>query len=153
MTRQKTSGSSLFLMEILLNILLFSVMLSFCLQFFSKAHTLTHATTELERAVTTCSNAANMFEAGDGSLDSVSSMYKNKVFVNGQLVIYLDEDFLDCPAEESVFTMTVALLPDDSPVTRACISCQKGRTDVIYQITVCHYSALTPLDSGGNEYE
>lgn len=152
MKHQKTSGSSLFLLEILLNILLFSVMLSFCLQFFVKAHKLTHATTELERAVTTCSNAANMFEAGDGSLDAVSLLYKNKVFVNDQLVIYLDKDFIDCPAEASVFTMTVALLPDDSSVTKACISCQKG-ADVIYQITACHYSAHAPLDSGGNKNE
>lgn len=152
MKRKKGSGSSLFLMEILLNILLFSVMLSFCLQFFVKAHKLTNSTTELERAVTCCSNTANMFETGDGTLESIYSMYNNKIFVDGQLVVYLDKNFIDCPSEDAVFTMTVTLLPGDSPVKKAAVSCKKGE-DVIYQITACQYRALTPIDSGGNANE
>ena len=147
-----SSQSSLFLMEILLNILLFSVMLSLCLPFFAKAHGLTFATTELERAVTVCSNAANIFEASDGSLETLSFMYKNKVFINDQLVVYFDKNFIDCPSGDAVFTMTVTLLPDDSPVTKASIRCQKEEA-VIYQITACQYSALTPMNLGGNSNE
>ena len=50
------SKNSLFLMEIILNLLLFSVLLVVGLQFFIHAHTRTEETTQLHQAVSSCAS-------------------------------------------------------------------------------------------------
>lgn len=151
MNRKSNSSSSLFLMEILINILLFSVMLSICLQFSIKAHKLTNTTTELERAVTVCSNVANVFEAGDGSYDSIASVFDQSLFVNNQLVIYYDDSFIECSANESVYVVVISIVSDNS-LSKASISCQKDATE-LYQITACNYIPFFVQDIGGDIHE
>jgi competence protein ComGC len=150
MKKINSSGSSLFLMEIILNILIFSILLTVCLQFFLKARQLTGDTTQLERAVTCCSNAANVYESGDGTLDSFSGIYTDAIVTVDQVIVYLDENFIECPAEDSVYTMQI--LPAESEnasVSVISITCYDG-SEEIYSIRACSYAPLSPNSQGGD---
>ena len=87
------SKNSLFLMEIILNLLLFTVLLVVGLQFFIHAHTRTEETTQLHQAVSSCASVAAVFERGDGSLDDLLTTYRYSVNLDDKIVIYLDTDF------------------------------------------------------------
>ena len=75
MIRYERSKSSIFLLEILINILLFSVLCVCSLQFFIKSYQLTDNTTTLHHAVTACNNVAAVFQSGDGTLASVEEVF------------------------------------------------------------------------------
>lgn len=142
-------------MEIMINILFFSILLSICLQFFSKTYRLTLQTSDLHRAVTACTSTASIFESGDGTLDPLLSQYENAVHTEDSVVIYLDEDFLDCPENDSVYSVTVCLLPesDVSPrLYKAQITCYRD-TEELYGITACRYIPLTPEDTNGGSQQ
>jgi hypothetical protein len=150
MKKNKTSGSSLFLMEIILNILIFSILLTVCLQFFIKARRLTGDTTKLERAVTCCSNAASIFESGDGTLDSFSKIYTCAVVTGDQVIIYLDENFIECPAADAAYYMQI--LPAESEansIQAVSITCF-AESEEIYSIRACCYVPLCPDSQGGD---
>jgi hypothetical protein len=115
-----------------------------------KARQLTGDTTQLERAVTCCSNAANIYESGDGTLDSFSESYTDAIITDDQVIVYLDENFIECPAEDSVYSMLI--LPTDSgntSVSAVSITCYDG-TEEIYSIRACSYAPLSPKTQGGD---
>jgi Tfp pilus assembly protein PilV len=142
------SGSSIFLMEIIINILLFSVLLTTSLQLIMKAHTLTQDTSRLHRASTVCANIAECFESGDGTLDSIHEFYPQGSSTGDHLIIYLDEDFADCQKTDAVYLVTVSYADntydDDvySRLTEITITCTL-ESDTIYSLSACHYEPLT----------
>lgn len=151
MSKIKTQKNHLFLLEIILNILLFSILLSVCLQFFSKTYRLTKETTDLHRAVTSCTNAASIFESGDGTLTPLLSQYKHADQKDTSVLIYLDQNFLECLKQDAVYSVTVCLLPEDSTssrLSRAQITCYRD-SEELYSITACQYTPLTPKDMNG----
>lgn len=151
MSKTNAHKNHLFLLEILLNILLFSILLSVCLQFFSKTYRLTSETTDLHRAVTTCTNAASIFESGDGTLTPLLSQYEHADQKDASVLIYLDQDFLECSKKDAVYSVTVCLLPEDSAssrLSRAQITCYRD-SEELYGITACRYTPLTPKDMNG----
>ena len=56
MNQYRHSKSSLFLMEIILNILFFSILATFCVQIFFKGYQLSKSTEKLHQAVTACTS-------------------------------------------------------------------------------------------------
>ena len=84
------SKNSLFLMEIILNLLLFSVLLVVGLQFFIHAHTRTEETTQLHQAVSSCASVAAVFERGDGTLNDLLETYRYSINLDDKIIIYLN---------------------------------------------------------------
>lgn len=144
MKRYKHSKNQIFLLEIMINILLFCVLLIVALNFFISTHTLTKHTTLLHRAINYCDNAASLFESGDGTLESIKSYYGKAVASDEKLFIYLDDDFAICGRDDSSYKVIVTLLDDDSSsVDKVDIDFLTADNDEIYCINACHYSQLT----------
>lgn len=165
MKKYNRSGSSLFLMEIILNIFLFSILLTVSLQIIMKAHTLTAETSQLHRAVAICSSIATCFENGDGSVDSICRYYPRGISTGDLVLLYFDENFTACAKENAIYVASVSTRSDDdkeaagdtspydSRLTLATISFMEG-SDVIYTVTACHYEPLTVYTQpGGTSYE
>lgn len=147
MKRYKSSGSSLFLLEIMVNILLFAVLLTICLQFFIKAHNLTNKTTELQRATTLCSSIASLYEAGDGGLDLIDEAYPNSVILDGHMILYLDQDFITCNLDDAVYIITISNGENEDRIRSIDITCSTGDRE-IYSITAKHYTQLHVAEGG-----
>jgi hypothetical protein len=141
------SGSSLFLMEIILNIFLFSVLLVISLQIIMKAHTLTDDTTKLHRAVTVCSNIAECFQSGNGTLESIRDVYSLAGSTGDMILVYLDDDFAECKKTDAVYVVTAGYLrssekESSSRLEEIEITCTlDGET--IYSVNACHYEPIS----------
>lgn len=149
MIRYERSKSSMFLFEILINILLFSFLCVCSLQFFIKSYQLTENTTTLHHAVTACNNVAAVYQAGDGTTTSITKTFSNAISENGQIYIYLDENYQECDSQNVVYYLTVDEISSDIPSIH--ISFYKNGEDVSYSIDVYHYQPLTPatVDAAG----
>ena len=142
MIRYERSKSSMFLLEILINILLFSFLCVCSLQFFIKSYQLTENTTILHHAVTACNNVAAVYEAGDGSLTSITENFPNVISENGQSFIYLDENYQECDSQNVIYYITIEEMNSDIPSIH--ISFYKNGEDASYSIDAYCYQPLTP---------
>lgn len=142
MIRYERTKSSMFLLEILINILLFSVLCVCSLQFFIQSYQLTENTTTLHQAVTACNNVAAVYEASDASVDAISAAFSGAITENSVIYIYFDENYQECDSQNVAYYLTVEQLKSTIPAIR--ISYYKNGEDAIYSIDTYHYQPLTP---------
>ena len=144
---QKYSKNSIFLFEIIINLLLFSILVTIGLSFFIKTHNLTQKTCRLHHALTWCSNVASIYEVGDGSLYTLSEHFAYAGSISDdKLILYLDEEFNETDNENYSYYVMISLNRDssNSNLTKADITFYADDADVIYTITACNYRKITP---------
>lgn len=145
------SRSSIFLMEIIIAILFFSLVSAVCLQVFVKAHNMTEETARLNMAVTVAGNTAEMAkaaEAPDKVVDIVKEVYpsagstaadadkenKSNEEADG-LTVGFDEDWKSCDTGSTDCRYIMQATYDDtvSPVSWH-IEIRTDADDVIYEL-------------------
>lgn len=73
----RSSKSSLFLMELVIVILFFSLSSAVCIQLFVKAHSIDKQTVEMNHSVIWIQNLSESFRAYDGNFISVKNLYSD----------------------------------------------------------------------------
>lgn len=141
MSHKSRSKSGLFLMELLINLLLFCVLCGCGLLFFIKSHNLTNSATALHQAVSITASVAGVYETGDGSLASISTVYTNADLEGKYLCIYLDENYLPCTKDQTAYYV-MASQPDPM-VCKIQIDFYNREGEVLYSIPACNYTATT----------
>lgn len=148
--RNRAKSSSLFLLELILAILFFSLASAVCVQFFVKSHILSRDAQSLNHAVNECSGIAEIVNTSDGTeevLDLITEVYFDAPIEtyeeNGDIPavsvrIYYDEEFIPCTESEGVYTLQVELWEQGRMLT-AGITMAEIEKDPIYELTVKHY--------------
>lgn len=140
MNKYRHSKSGLFLMELIINILFFSILITLCLQIFAKAHRLSVDTQRLHQAVTICSSIAQICQSADEdeAHGLLLSQYPDATPDSGCTTIYFDDNFLPCSKDLSVYEAAVVLqdgLSGQSEVTFT----KSGFSDIIYELSFSTY--------------
>ena len=96
------SKTSLFLMELIISILFFSISGAICIELFVKAHSLSKESVELNNSVLWTQNVSEVFNGCHGNLHKIADFFTDRsvVLVSyednpevGTLVMYLDENW------------------------------------------------------------
>lgn len=111
MNQYRHSKSSLFLMEIILNILFFRFLQHFVYRYF-QGYQLSKSTEKLHQAVTACTSIAEICQSTDSPEETLSSIYPESMSLNETILIYYNKDFLACGKQNAVYRATVDFLPD-----------------------------------------
>lgn len=122
MKHQSARRSSLFLMELILAILFFSLASAVCIRLFVKAHTIGNDTQNLNRAVTQSQSAAEILSGCDGNLSDLQTFFPESRADGSQLTVY--------------YTDTWSYTEASSYTYRMEITCEKDTDPVQYKITV-----------------
>lgn len=148
--RNRAQSSSLFLLELILAILFFSLASAVCVQFFVKSHLLSRDARNLNYAVNECSGIAEIVNASNGTadaLDLIQQVYENAETesVNGSSIcIYYNDKFTPCGPANSAYKLLTALTEEDKMLT-AYISMEQDDLEApIYQLTVKHHLQRRP---------
>lgn len=150
MIRYERTKSSMFLMEILINILLFSILCVCSLQFFIKALNLTENTTMLHHAVTACNNIAAIYETS-GSAEDIWKAFPYAIHTDEQTMIYLDENYEECRRENGSYCILVKSRASEIPSVEISFHANAG--EAIYFINAFCYQSLTPSTINSIGYE
>lgn len=157
----KSSKSGLFLMELIISILFFSLASAACIQLFVKAHLLDIRTKEQNQAVIWSQNLASLWLAADGDLypvyeqlhadyDSESRGYVYFSNFNTSISLYFDKDWR--PATEDIvyiIELTNNHFDTYSGLSNAVIAFQKNN-ETFYSLPIsCH----TAMNAGDASYE
>lgn len=152
MNRYRHSKSSLFLMEIILNILFFSILVTFCLQIFFKAYRISEDTSVLHRAVTICSSIAEICQSTEDTDEVLLTIYPDAVSQDQNTIIYFDDNFSQCSEEKAVYRLCVTPA-QDALVSYNVIFSKIETTDTIYTLSFCTYTPASLSDIGGIPHE
>lgn len=141
------SKSALFLMELLFNLLLFSILCACGLLFFVKSSSLTKSTNSLHRAVSITSSVAALYQSGDGSFTSISKELSHSVTKDDSLYIYYDKEFNCCEKADCNYYVVVKHIDNsetdsyiDNGVKKISIKFFNNNSTEVYSITACHYA-------------
>ncbi len=141
MSEKYHSKSGLFLMELLINLLLFCLLCGCGLLFFMKSHNLINSATTLHHATAITSSIASLYETGDGSLNTIYAAYDEGVSTDSTFTIYLDKDFTPCPPSEKLYYVTIQPLGDLPG--KIGIEFYSEDNIKIYTIRACNYTPYT----------
>ena len=129
----KHSKSSLFLMELIIALLFFSLASTVCIQLFVKSYTLSQETTDLNYAINSAQNMAEAFIGCNGDLSFIASLFKEyTVSIHESSLSFTEDEYTTLLTISSDDTIPGLLLGEIS-VVRAPSSI------TIYELTVEHY--------------
>lgn len=118
--RSRARSSSLFLMELILAILFFSVASAVCVEFFVKSHLLSQDSEAMTYAVNECVGAAEIFCAADSVQEGLALLREQ--YPEGEYTdelrafVYYDSAGHSCEREVAAYVMEVRLEQEEQMV-------------------------------------
>lgn len=114
--------SSLFLLELILAVLFFSVASALCIQIFTKAHLMSQDARNLNFAVNEVSSMAEQISAGTLHSDTAASSGDTASDPSTQMpddslqdaAAYYDSSYASCEKADAVYVLTVHYEPEDT---------------------------------------
>jgi len=150
MNKYRHPKSSLFLMEIMVNILFFAVLVTICLQLFFKAHNLSESTSVLHHAVTTCTSIAEVYQSDHDGEKIVMTIYPDAIALNSNILIYFNENYLPCSETDCMYR---AVLEHRHSPESTITFYEQESGDIIYSMTLSSYmpQTLESLEGGASD--
>lgn len=140
---RKNSSSSLFLMELIIAILFFSLASTVCIQLFVKAHLLTEKSVNINQSILWTQNLAEGFLNSNGDLAGMKELFDEKSELGeDHISLYFDNDWNPIAAgtDSARYEIKLQLTGTDaSLITAQIISSdlkQTTETEPIYSLTV-----------------
>ncbi len=142
MKNRNSSGTGLFLMELILAILLFAVSATICIQLFVSSHIISQNSTDLNHSIFWAQNIAETFYACSGSGKEMSLLFEHCSYDtdagNETLTLLFDKDFhILAPTDESTYayTLSAQISSDKDGLVICRILIKKTADDkIIYQL-------------------
>lgn len=150
--KNRPQSSSLFLMELILAILFFSIASAVCVQFFVKSHLLSRHSQELSQAVNECSAIAEICKTSDGLsqvVELLNQEYPQADIPSSSsdsqpvtLTIYFDKDFVPCSeADDTSYVLHLTLQESDQMLTTEMQVVHSQDESIIYELSTKHHIA------------
>lgn len=163
MNRSSNSKSSLFLMEMMIAILFFSLASAVCLRMFTRSSQMSKDTTNLNMAVNQAGNAAELLKAagqasgenrdknaGDDLPGSalLLSEYPDAVRNASSLQVFYDEEWTPCDKEKGAYFMEITCSKDALLLYHIHVAKVDDRVD-IYSIDLKLHCPVMPSQTEG----
>lgn len=149
--RNRARSSSLFLIELIIAILFFSVGSAVCVQFFVKSHLLNHDSNALNHAVNECAGTAEIIQASDDLTDAIGilkDLYPDGSYPDTQadtaaadIVIYYDDDFKECIKADAAYLLSLHIHTDRQMINTDMHVTSADSESHIYDLSTKHHIA------------
>lgn len=146
MSGVKSKGSNrsgLFLIELIVAILFFSLASAICIQLFVKAHIISQSSQDLTMALNQAQTAVEAFKSTDGNLEDLKLIIggENGDAANELLVKY-DSGWQPVTSNESTYKLTVSL-SEQNPITATVVVAKSDSMEnPIYSVETKKYNAF-----------
>lgn len=147
MRRSLPKRSNLFLMEMILAILFFSLASAVCMQLFVKARVLSRNTSAANHAMVLAKSAASAFESSSGDLEDLQKDYPKGSLNASVLEIYYDKNWNPCDKKDSEYTMSIALDEQNGNLSTALITVNlSDKTELFSLKASCYRPREVPTE-------
>ena len=106
------SKTALFLMELIIVILFFSLASAVCMQLFAQSHLISKETRELNHAVSIATSYAEVMRGTDGSMESILEAFPEAVAQDNYFEVFYDAHFQVCDPDAAAYVTDVTITPN-----------------------------------------
>lgn len=142
----KHSRSSLFLMELIIAILFFSLAGAVCIRLFAKSHLLSIQTVNENHAVIQAQNLAEIFLASDGDPVQLETVLKEIPTEDPEdtFRFYFDENWKKSDNASACYTAELKTFPEENGLIKADIRvyCDGSYETPLYSLSIVHHAAV-----------
>ncbi len=142
------SKSSLFLMELIIVLLFFSISAAICMKVFASAKVKTQMSRDMSNASFAAESLAEAFKAEKMDGKPMSALYPNATEYDGVMTVYYDADWALAEKYEGKYRATLEEHLD-GPVTEALIKVYAENGDLLFDI-VAAAANLGEVQADGN---
>lgn len=132
----KAPQSILFLTELMLSFLVFTITAAVCVRIFVGAQQISRQSGELSQAVIYAQNAAESLKSMQGDLERAAQILGGGRVSGEQLVLYYDAGWELCDQADGIYRLTLRRLPAKNGLIDAEVSIER-QDNGIYQISFC----------------
>lgn len=141
--RNRANLSSLFLLELILAILFFSIASAVCVQFFVKSHLLSQDAWKLNISVNEVSSTAELIQVSadaQSAIDLIHTEYPgSEVSDVSKISVYYDRDFLPCGKAQAVYCLETIFIQKGSMLDAVLNMKEQKDGKSIYSLTISHH--------------
>ena len=137
MNQQPTRRSSLFLMELIIAILFFSLAATVCVRFFVKSYTLEQESQKLNHAVNAATSVAEIFRNQEQPFSLLAEEYPYGEQAENAYYIYYDINWSLCTSSNAVYTVLLQTAENDTFIIGDITVTDNDNT--IYHLTIKKY--------------
>ncbi|MEG2038639.1 MAG: hypothetical protein RRZ73_02810 [Oscillospiraceae bacterium] len=105
--RKRGSKSGLFLIELMIMILFFSIASAICIQLFVKANLISNDSRDLSMATDKAQIAAEYFKSTDGSETKLKKLLGAENLNENIIVVYYDKNWVACTPDNSAYSLHI----------------------------------------------
>lgn len=151
MKRKRVSGSGLFLLELMLSILFFSISAAVCVQVYAEAHLRSREAKDLNLAVTCVSSAAEVLlhEGAEGLQKQFAELKEEE---NGTFCLFYTEDWTPSEAEQAYAEILISVREQDDMRYGELKASRMDGTE-IYSLDVRGYFPVTEQEDPNQTIE
>lgn len=137
------SRTRLFLLEILVNLLVFCVGVAICTLAITNAYSLSAQSRVLTEAVRTAENAAVAIQAADGDLTALPSLLSGKVS-DDRFTAWYSREWEPVRAAKGIYSLTVTVKSIQPDMLRADIKVLSPENKTVTKLAVHIYTGTDP---------
>ncbi len=140
MTDTSKSRSSLFLMEMIVTILFFSLAAAVCVKCFVSAHMMGKETYELNHAIAIATGYAEVMRGTDGDIDSITEVFKDSVRGDDSyIMVFYNDRFEACDPDDAVYAGDITLTPNGAIQNMHIRIIKIEDASIIYELDATKY--------------
>lgn len=139
MKKNKNANSSMFLLELIIAILFFSICSAICVQLFVSSHLLSKKAGTLDMAVTQATSAAETIKNSSDSNTALSYVFPTIKITDDQLIVYYNATWSACEEENATYIMTIDISNADSMEIGNIKVVELDKNTSLYSLVVKHY--------------
>ena len=140
MDKQPARRSGLFLMELMIAILFFTLASTICVRFFVKSHTLNTDSSNLSHAVNTATSTAEVFRTSEEPLKTLTELFPYGEATDESYCVYYDSNWRLCALEDACYTVSSRFLQETN-FTICHIQVMEGE-QLLYELSPKKYIFL-----------
>lgn len=139
----RNSRASLFLMELMISILFFSLSSAVCIQLFVKAHTINADTEDKSNATLIAQDISELFHHTKGDKEQLLSYYTKYESTTNEVLLYFSENGSSCAKEGARYIATLSFEQNRAyRILTMEITCME-KEEILYSSTLKKYIQTT----------
>ena len=120
MNHSSNSHSRIFLMELIIAVLFFSLASAVCLRMFAASRQISKDAVKQNMAMTQAGNAAELLKYAHSQNENfpacILEQYPYAVTDTAEITVYFDEDWIHCAIENAVFLLQIVQVPTEDDI-------------------------------------
>lgn len=136
---KRLSRTRLFLLEMLVNLLIFVVGATVCFATLSEAYSLSAFSRVLTKAHIATENATMAFRATNGDITTMPDILNCTLINSNKMQIWYDKNWNVCSKENGIYLLEITTSEDKHNIINGNFNVYEPNGDSILELSICQY--------------